>query len=152
MKNIKTKLPLLPGLLAAMLGGPLAGASCTISAGQVMFSPYIGNQVDSTGVLTVDCTDTTSAVVTIDPGRGAGATDASRKMTGTDAGNSGATLDYNLYQDNARTRGFGSTALSGYSVLGSGNPELITVYGRIPANQKPLAGSYSDTLTVTVTY
>jgi len=35
---------------------------------------------------------------------------------------------------------------------GTGAAQNLTVYGRIPASQFPGAGSYSDTVVVTLTY
>jgi len=35
---------------------------------------------------------------------------------------------------------------------GTGALQSLTVYGQLPANQKVLPGSYSDTITVTITY
>ena len=35
---------------------------------------------------------------------------------------------------------------------GSGVSQSFTVYGRVPAQSTPAAGSYTDTIKVTVTY
>ena len=81
---------------------------------------------------------------------GASGSDTARTMS-----NGGATaLNYNLYSDIGRTTNWGASAgaLTGTgSGLTTENP--ITVYGKIPKNQYgPSIGSYSDTITATITY
>lgn len=105
--------------------------------------------VDAQSTISVQCTNTTPYTVGISAGNGAGATVAARKMTGTAA----ATVTYSVYRDAARSLVWGTTigtdTLAG---TGNGNPQPITVYGRVPPQATPAAGGYSDTLTVTVTY
>ncbi|WP_235939346.1 Csu type fimbrial protein [Bradyrhizobium hipponense] len=105
--------------------------------------------VDAQSTISVQCTDTTPYTVGISAGNGAAATIAARKMTGTAA----ATVTYSVYRDAARSLVWGTTigtdTLAG---TGNGNPQPITVYGRVPPQVTPAAGGYSDTLTVTVTY
>ena len=70
------------------------------------------------------------------------------------------TLGYNLYTANTYSvvwgDGTGSTStVTGTMVLNSPNPSgtsQSTVYGQIPALQDAAVGSYSDNITVTVTY
>ncbi|WP_409528142.1 spore coat protein U domain-containing protein [Rhizobium sp.] len=35
---------------------------------------------------------------------------------------------------------------------GTGSPQTLTVYGRVPAQNTPAPGTYSDTVVVTVSY
>lgn len=75
----------------------------------------------------------------------------------------GNKLNYNLYTSTARTTIWGDGA-SGTGVASGSfhNPGLLSVavkheethhfYGRIPANQNVPAGTYSDSITVTVLY
>jgi len=66
------------------------------------------------------------------------------------AGPSGSTLGYGLYNDAARTTGFGAAA---NSVIGNGAAQPMSVYGRIPVGQTSARpGAYSDTVTVLVAY
>ena len=64
------------------------------------------------------------------------------------------TLQYNIFNQAAFTTiwgdGTGGTATRSYG--GGGNAAVGTGYGRIPAGQYVAAGSYADTITVTVTY
>lgn len=105
--------------------------------------------IDAQSTISVQCTNTTPYTIGINVGNGAGATVASRKMTGSAA----ATVNYSVYRDAARTLVWGTTigtdTLAG---TGNGSTQPITVYGRVPPQATPAAGAYSDTLTVTVTY
>jgi spore coat protein U-like protein len=105
--------------------------------------------VDAQSTISVQCTNTTPYTVGLSAGIGAAATVAARKMTGPAA----ATVTYSVYRDAARSLVWGTTigtdTLAG---TGNGNPQPITVYGRVPPQATPAAGGYSDTLTVTVTY
>jgi spore coat protein U-like protein len=67
-------------------------------------------------------------------------------------------LNYNLYSDPLRSSvwGSGGSSVSDsflLSILGIGVDRLYPIYGRIPAGQiNAPAGSYSDSITVTVAY
>ena len=124
-------------------------ASCTVSASNVAFGNYGAAQTDATGTLSATCTNLTAYTVGLDAGTGSGASVSSRKMTGP----SSQTLDYTLYQDTTRLVVWGNTVgVDTVAGVGNGGTQTITVSGRVPAAQYPGAGSYSDTVTVTVTY
>ena len=123
--------------------------SCAVSATNVAFGNYSATQVDATGTISVACTNLALYTVQLDTGTGSGASVATRRMTGP----SSQTLDYTLYQDSARLLLWGSTiGVNAPGGTGTGSTQTLTVYGRIPAGQYPGAGSYSDTVTVTVAY
>lgn len=64
---------------------------------------------------------------------------------------SGNNLSYELYSDSARTSAWGSDLAGGESTTSAGNSPLShTIYGRISAGQDVPAGSFSDTVTITV--
>ena len=124
-------------------------ATCGVSATNVAFGNYGSGQVDATGTISVSCTNLAAYTVELDAGTGSGATIASRRMTGP----SNQTLAYTLYHDAARSLLWGTTSgLQSVVGIGNGAAQALTVYGRIPSAQYPGAGSYSDTITVTVTY
>ena len=79
----------------------------------------------------------------MDAGNFSGATTTTRRMTGPSA----AGLNYSLFSDSGRTTNWGNA--TGSWVSGTGAAQVLTVYGRIPANQTALIGSYTDTVTVT---
>jgi spore coat protein U-like protein len=105
--------------------------------------------VDSSSVLTVQCTNGTPYTVGLGLGAGSGATLASRKMTGP----GGATVNYTLYKDAAYTTLWGN-AVPADLVSGTGNgaSQAITVYGRVTAQTTPAIGTYTDTVAIEVTY
>ena len=104
--------------------------------------------VDQTSTIQVQCTDTTPYNIGLDAGTGSGATVNTRKLT-----SGGATVNYTLYSDTGRTTVWGNT-VSTDTVAGTGNgaAQNYTVYGRIPSQSTPAPGTYTDTVTVTVTY
>ena len=126
-------------------------ASCTINSASTL---NFGSQgvlianVDQTSTLQVQCTNTTPYNVGLDVGTGTGATAAVRKMT------SGSnTVNYSLYTDSGRATVWGHTVgTDTVAATGSGASQSYTVYGRVTAQTTPAPGTYSDTVTVTVTY
>ena len=119
------------------------------------YNPLLNTAVDATTSISVKCTSTTPITsVALNKGTGTGTVAARTMELTTDATK---TINYALYTNSARTTLWGD-ATSGTSTLGGTGAGLntdvtFTVYGRIPAGQttaKP--GTYSDTITVTVTY
>lgn len=126
-------------------------ASCTLaSTSAVAFGTQgtLAADTDATGGLTVQCTNSTPYTVALDAGAGVGATTALRKMT-----SGGATVNYVLYRDSARTLPWGNTqGTDTVAGTGNGSNQSLTVYGRVPSQVSPAPGSYADTVNVTVTY
>jgi spore coat protein U-like protein len=108
-------------------------------------SPTMGNNA-----ISVRCTLNTAFTIALDGGTTTGGSIAQRKMT-----NGLQTLNYNLYvsPNYADIWGDGlsysSRLMEG---IGSGLTQIFTAYGQIPANQTVPAGTYTDTITVTVNY
>lgn len=126
-------------------------ASCDVDAQDLAFGnydPVSSEPLDIGTTIAVTCTHGTSYDISLDAGVGAGATVAARRMTF-----GGNTLSYSLYSNAGRTSVWGST-IGNNTVEGTGDGALQTlnVYGRVPTNQTAPAGSYTDTVTVTVTY
>lgn len=114
-------------------------------------NPLTDTTVDSTGTITVFCIG--SSDYTIALSRGHSGTYSPRQMP------SGSnTMDYNLYQDASHLviwgDGTGGTSTKGGHIDGGilGKSDPHTVYGRIPVSRTAKVGSYSDSITVTVTY
>ena len=126
-------------------------ATCTINSASAL---TFGNQgilstnVDQTSTIQVTCTNTTPYNIGLDAGTGTGASVATRKLT-----SGAATVNYTLYSDSGRTTIWGTT-IGTNTVAGTGNGtgQNYTVYGRVPSQTTPAPGTYSDTITVTVTY
>jgi spore coat protein U-like protein len=128
-------------------------ANCTISATPLVFGvidTLSATAKTGTGGVAVACTNGSSWTITADIGAGSGASYTSRRMTAN-----GNTLDYNLFTDSgyANVWGDGTGATSPITGTGSGASQAITIYGRVPGGQSTVpAGSYTDLVSVTVTY
>jgi spore coat protein U-like protein len=108
----------------------------------------LSSSVDTTGSLSVLCSNTTPYTIALDEGGGTGATTAVRKLT-----NGSNTVDYVLYRDAGRTQTWGKvTGTDTVAGTGNGSTQTVTVYGRVPAQTTPAPASYTDTVNVTVTY
>ena len=132
--------------------------SCTISAGAMTFASYdptASADNDATATITSTCTTGGAAVITMSEGGRAqvGSTAAIplRAMFNGDEGAPEALL-YHLYSDSAGGTVWGNTSDTGKSITADGTAQAFTAYGRIPKNQTVGAGSFSDSVTVTLTY
>jgi spore coat protein U-like protein len=151
--------------LALALGaaGPaIAATTCNGGNASLSLGTYSGFQstpLDSSGVFMVTCTrsggpPTTTVNLGIGPSSVSGtiATRQVRLVAGTD------TLTYNLYRDAGRTLVWGNTVgtntVSQNISLGNNTSGSLTftIFGRIDALQDVRAGTYNDSLTVTVTF
>jgi spore coat protein U-like protein len=126
-------------------------SSCGVTALPLAFGTYSPTQSTNTTAQTtvvVTCTNGTPYNVGLNAGGGTGATVATRKMT------SGAnTLSYSLYSDTGYSVVWGNTiGTNTVTGTGSGLSQTINVYGSATALQSVPAGSYTDTITVSLTY
>ena len=126
-------------------------ASCTISSASTLnfgSQGVLTTNVDQTSTIQVQCTNTTPYNIGLNAGTATGATVTTRKMT-----SGGATINYSLYSDSGRTTNWGNTVgTDTVSSTGTGASQSFTVYGRVPAQTTPAPTTYTDTITVTVTY
>ncbi|MDQ0139009.1 Csu type fimbrial protein [Cupriavidus necator] len=103
-----------------------------------------------TATLTARCTHGSHYTTALGAGTSAGGSAASRRLQRT-----GGTepVDFQLYSDAAYALpwgdGTGGTATQGGT--GTGLSQAYTVYGRVPTQATPVAGTYADTITVTIT-
>lgn len=102
------------------------------------------------GTIPVTCTLGDSYTIGLGPGTFSGAAVTTRRMTGTTP----AGLAYSLNQDVARTINWGNTPGTDTpaAVTGTGSSISVNVYGKINAGQAVAAGSYADTVVITVTF
>ena len=147
-------------LLLAPIGAAHAVANCSTSATSLAFgsyNPFTVTALDSTGTVTVSCSlgGLLSLLVSYEIKLSAGGSGsyATRRMS------SGInTINSNLYTTRGRTtiwgNGSGGTgSVSDGYLLGLGTTvRNYTVHGRVPAKQNARAGSYLDSVTVTVEY
>ncbi len=142
---------------AGTASGSMA-ASCTVSAtGTVSvtaltFAGSVGGStnVDATSTITTQVTNGSAYTLTVDDGSNfAGGTSSQRDLK--DGGTN--YIDYEVYTDSARTSRFGTSGTEDVNLTGTGADQTTTAYGRIPsiAMSTPV-GTYTDTLTVTITF
>jgi len=168
MRNFKFLLLLAP--VALLASGPsqatTAGntfqvtatvtSACTVSGTTLNFGSAINplstvTPLDATSSLSVQCTNTTPYTVALNAGANAGGASVFSARAMKSGSNS---LGYQLYLDSGRATVWGdatntSSTLAG---TGTGNAQSLTIYGRIPSLANVVPGSYSDTVTVTVSY
>ncbi|HXI48936.1 MAG TPA: spore coat U domain-containing protein [Steroidobacteraceae bacterium] len=162
MKAGKASIALILAALWATHSHAAVTVNCTASASGIAFGIYNPlSAVDnaSTGTLQVTCNGTgngkTPVNLNVALSRGLSGSYATRKMfSGVNS------LDYNIFLSTAYNQIFGDG--SGGSVAGSVGQFLVaaggsnmvteTFYGLIPASQDVAPGTYSDVITVTVTY
>jgi spore coat protein U-like protein len=121
---------------------------CAVSATNMIFGNYTGAVNNVTSTVSVTCTSTTTYTVGLSAGLATGATVTTRKMQ-----NGTALLPYALYSNSGRTTNWGNTAATGWVAgTGTGIAQPLTVYGQIAAGHFVTPGSYTDTITATVTY
>lgn len=64
----------------------------------------------------------------------------------------GERVGYELYRDPSRLSRWGNTQSSAVSGTGSGVMQDMTVYGQVPAQADAMPGTYTDTVTMRLTY
>lgn len=130
----------------------IAGACQVNSATNMDFGTHgvLSTNTDATSVVTVQCTNTTPFNIALSAGSGgSGATVTNRLMTGA----GGATVSYSLYRTAARDTVWGTTVgTNTLAGIGTGAPQQFTVYGRVPPQNTPAPGGYTDTVTATISY
>lgn len=127
-------------------------AKCLVGGSNVLdfgSRGLLGTAVDAQARIDMRCTPGTDYSIALGAGTGPGATIANRRMKlGSE------TILYQLYTNPGRSNVWGDGA--GGSVVGgtgTGNaPPNLIVYGRVPAQPTPSAGSYGDTVVITVNY
>ncbi len=132
---------------------------CTINVTPINFGNYdmfSSLPLDSTGTITIHCIEVVWAEVALGVSSSSGTFNPRRmkRIGGNDL------LDYNIYTTPARTVIFGdgtggTETLRIHKPPGTPRPEpwssTVSIYGRILPHQDVSAGTYSDTLTATVT-
>lgn len=167
-RTLKTIVSLLVGALA--LGATAACAAtdtgtiavsatvpnvCHVQSATVTFGSYdplganLAAPLDApAAALQIACTGGTAWTVSLGSGQNFA---TSRQMRSA----AGGLLGYELYSDAAHTMRWGDG--SGGAAVVTGTAALtglftLQIYGRVPAGQTPLAGTYSDTVTATIVF
>ena len=126
-------------------------SACTVNTTNMAFGTVVPNATNATytstqSSITVTCSTGDAYTVALTAGLGTGATETSRyMMSGTNK------LAYALFNDAPGGTNWGT--LSGtVAKTGTGTAQVLNVYGQISAQTAPANGSYTDTITVNVTY
>jgi spore coat protein U-like protein len=168
LMRMKFNAPVAAGVLLALAGTAHADTrtntfevtatvarNCLITAGSLNLGIFDGTNNLDTATSTVSVRCTAGTPFTVGLSTGLNSTDfAARKLKKTDSAD---TLTYNLYRDGARTEVWNETTqvVGGLGAgMSLGNAVPLTVYGKLVAagNEDAPQGSYSDTITATVTY
>ncbi|WP_162300861.1 spore coat U domain-containing protein [Alkalilacustris brevis] len=124
--------------------------NCLVSATNLDFGSVgvLTSPIDAASEVSVTCTAHTDYHVGLDHGfYGTGPLDRFMRS------GAGSSVRYGLYQDAARSLPWGTLAEGAARPgTGSGSTQNFPVYGRVPPQNTPPAGTYSDTIVVTVTY
>jgi spore coat protein U-like protein len=143
-------LALLMLLVVLASATPASAQACTDTAGTLplAFGTYTGTLQTSVSTVTITCNGKTSYKVGLDAGLGIGATTSTRKMTGP----AGATLNYQIFQDAARTLNWGNTSgVDTLTATGNGSAQPYSTYAQLAAGPLVAPGSYTDLVTASVT-
>lgn len=138
---------LLLAITALLCDVPAQAAICTLSTSGVAFGSY--DPLDSAdkrsaGIVRLTCDEPVSATIALSHNSPAS---AARALT-----NGSDQLVYELYADPQRTSVWGDGSGGGSPVTLTGDGTDRSIYGVIPARQRVSAGTYVDTIMMTVSY
>jgi spore coat protein U-like protein len=105
--------------------------------------------INQTSTITVQCTNTTPYNIGLNAGVNGGSV-TTRQMKG---GPTSQLINYSLFSNAGLTQNWGQTVgTDTVAATGNGAAQGFTVFGQVPAQTTPTPGTYTDTITVTVTY
>lgn len=132
-------------------------ANCTIDASSGLafgaYDPIVANKsadLESNGTISVTCTNGSAVTIELNGGQNEdGAAPAAPDRRMADGANF---LSYTLYSDAGRSALWATGAEVDVDDTGTGVASNHTVYGSVAADQNVPEGSYSDTVSATVTF
>jgi spore coat protein U-like protein len=134
-------------LLAGAASSTALAATCTVSSSGVSFGnydPLSGADTDSAGTIRLRCDESVSATIALSPGSGS--------ITTRTMSNGSSQLAYNLYTNAQRIVVWGDGTGGSDTVTVQGDTVDYPVYGVVASRQRVTVGSYTDTITLTVSY
>jgi spore coat protein U-like protein len=131
-----------------------AAIKCSVTTVGVAFGFYdvfSSAPLDSAGSVTIRCSGLGTGVDPISVALSTGGSGSFQPRTlfrGSDR------MSYNLYLDAGRSQiwGDGTGGSLRYASVSNNQPVTLTIFGRIPPGQDVSAGTYSDTIVVTVNF
>ncbi|SED33925.1 Spore coat protein U (SCPU) domain-containing protein [Rhizobiales bacterium GAS188] len=124
--------------------------TCRVTTSNLNFGAVgvIAANSDASTNLGPVCTNGTPYTIGLDGGLSGATNPTQRKMT-----NGAPFVLYGLYQDAARSQAFGNTiGTNTVGGTGTGLSQTVSVFGRVAPQATPAPGTYSDTITVTLTF
>lgn len=131
-----------------VIGGTQGGSTSDFGLINFGTHPALNNALNAQSASTtaspiqLNCTLATAYTVTLNSG--ANASGNQRRLA-----LAGAYVNYNLYSDSAYLVAWPAIGVPG---IGTGSAVNFTVYGQVPAQTTPAAGTYTDTVTATITW
>ena len=120
--------------------------SCRVEASPLAFAGDAGASLAAQSEVAVACTADTGVSVALDDGRNA--VGATRRL----ADENGTSVPYAIFVDPAGTRAWGTGEAAVTGNVASGEDFRLTAYGRVETDRLLAAGTYRDTVTVTVSF
>lgn len=123
--------------------------NCLVGADNLDFGiqGVLNAQTLAQSALRIRCTPNTNYSIFLNNGAGGGTGPTDRRMTFQ-----GRSIQYGLYLDAARSSPWGATPATRRQGTGNGLQTSYSVYGRVPPQNTPPAGTYTDTIVITVEY
>lgn len=121
----------------------------TLNFGDIYKLNVIRDSVTSVGNGSIElrCTPGTTAKITMNSGLyGSGINNRKMRLT-----SGSATLDYQLYTTSTRQTVWDDT-VGVSAIFNTDAIQSIPIYGRVPVQTTPISGSYSDQVTLTISY
>jgi spore coat protein U-like protein len=126
-------------------------ATCNLSATAMNFGTLAGltTAQATSNQIGITCTIGAAYTISLDNGINGGTGPSNRYMVSA----TNQKLSYGIFKDAAHVQAWGSTTGSNTQAgTGNGTTQNITAYALLPAQGNPMAGTYSDTVVVTVNY
>lgn len=126
--------------------------TCAVTATAIDFGSRttLATALNAQGNLSVTCTNGLPYSVSL--GNGLWGTAPGNRLMRLQGTTTGPTIAYALYQNSGRTTLWGSAAGQTLAGTGSGATQSVPVYARLESQTTPQAGTYTDTVVVTLTY
>lgn len=134
------------GASAAMPVSLRVEQSCRVEASPLAFAGESGAVLAAQSEVAVACTADTGVSVALDDGRNAAG--STRRL----ADSTGTFVPYAIFVDSAGTRAWGAGEAAVTGTVAGGADLRLTAYGRVETDRLLAAGTYRDTVTVTVSF
>ncbi|MCB2054960.1 MAG: spore coat protein U domain-containing protein [Geminicoccaceae bacterium] len=122
--------------------------SCGVNGSSLDFGTYISGQTDAAEAdATLSFSSCPAGQLTFEFDGGQAGDTAARAMS-----NGSGELSYQLYRDAARAQVWGAGSDAARLVVLVPGSGTVPVYGRIPGGQAAAAGTYADTIAITMSF